>query len=468
MTLLSAETMNAGFSTPLAIVGGGACGMVAALAAHDAGVPAIVLERDPVPQGSTAMSSGMIPACGTRFQKAANVDDNADIFAADIQAKAKEQTNPAIVDAVCRASGPAVEWLADRHGVPLTLVEGFLYPGHSRLRMHAPPSRQGADLIAALRGAVERAGIEVVINARVSSLFVDDKRHVTGLRVERPDGSNEDIGCAALILACNGYGGAPAMLREYIPEIAGAEYFGHPGNQGDAVRWGLDLDAGLSCMSAYQGHGSIATPHRILITWALIMQGGIQINLRGERFNNEHEGYSEQAVDVLAQPDGIAWVVFDDRLRELGHGFDDFNAAEAAGALRHGADARALAEVIGVPADALAATIAESQKLAAGKGVDRYGRDFTGAPALSPPFHAIKVTGALLHTQGGLTIDTDARVLRADGSPLPNLFAGGGAACGVSGREVRGYLSGNGLLTAVTLGRIAGRAAAELVGNRAE
>ena len=68
----------------------------------------------------------------------------------------------------------------------------------------------------------------------------------------------------------------------------------------------------------------------------------------------------------------------------------------------------------------------------------------------------------LFHTQGGLVIDENARVLRADGTPLPNLFAGGDAACGLSGPDVEGYLSGNGLLTAVTLGRIAGRAAATM------
>ena len=68
----------------------------------------------------------------------------------------------------------------------------------------------------------------------------------------------------------------------------------------------------------------------------------------------------------------------------------------------------------------------------------------------------------LFHTQGGLVIDAAARVLRDDGAPLPNLFAAGDAACGVSGPDVGGYLSGNGLLAAVTQGRIAGRAAAAL------
>ena len=44
------------------------------------------------------------------------------------------------------------------------------------------------------------------------------------------------------------------------------------------------------------------------------------------------------------------------------------------------------------------------------------------------------------------------RVLRADGTPLPNLLAAGGAAGGVSGDAVWGYLSGNGLLSAVAGG----------------
>ena len=74
----------------------------------------------------------------------------------------------------------------------------------------------------------------------------------------------------------------------------------------------------------------------------------------------------------------------------------------------------------------------------------------------------MRVTGALFHTQGGLQIDAQARVLRADGRPLPNLFAGGGAARGISGPAVTGYLPGAGLCTALTLGRIAGESAAAL------
>jgi fumarate reductase flavoprotein subunit len=73
------------------------------------------------------------------------------------------------------------------------------------------------------------------------------------------------------------------------------------------------------------------------------------------------------------------------------------------------------------------------------------------------------VTGALFHTQGALVVDPDGRVLDPAGTPLPNLFAAGGAACGVSGSKASGYLSSNGLLTAVAYGYRSGRAAAELM-----
>ncbi len=72
----------------------------------------------------------------------------------------------------------------------------------------------------------------------------------------------------------------------------------------------------------------------------------------------------------------------------------------------------------------------------------------------------MKVTGSLFHTQGGLNIDTNARVLnKLTNQPFNNLFAVGGAARGLSGPDVSGYLSGNGLLSAIALGYIAGRSA---------
>jgi fumarate reductase flavoprotein subunit len=97
--------------------------------------------------------------------------------------------------------------------------------------------------------------------------------------------------------------------------------------------------------------------------------------------------------------------------------------------------------------------------------MDRYGRRFSAKQKLLSPFFAVKVTGALFHTQGGLVIDTTGRVKRKDGNLFPNLFAAGGAAVGISGTTAAGYLSGNGLLTATVLGRLVGLAAAALVSH---
>ncbi len=461
MSVLPAADKRFEVTVPVAIVGAGACGLIAALAAHDIGAEAVVFERDALPRGSTALSSGFIPAAGTRYQRARGVADCPALLLSDIQRKSHGQSDPVIAGAVANESGPTIEWLADRHGLEFVLVDGFLYPGHSVLRMHAHPRRTGEALMGALLDAANRAGIDIVTEAHVVDLYADANGGVRGLACLRPGGGREEIGCDTLVLACNGYGGSGEMLRRYIPEMADALYFGHAGNQGDAVRWGEALGGVALDMGAYQGHGSVATPHNILITWALMMEGGFQINSAGARFCNEHLGYSEQAVAVLAQPDRIAWCIYDSRIHALGRDFEDYRDAEAAGAIRHADDVASLAAIANVPAPALSETFAAVARYCDGDG-DPFGRDFIGKPMLKAPYYAVRVTGALFHTQGGLAIDREARVLRHDGTSLPNLFAGGGAARGVSGPAVWGYLSGNGLLTAVALGRIAGASAASI------
>jgi fumarate reductase flavoprotein subunit len=244
--------------------------------------------------------------------------------------------------------------------------------------------------------------------------------------------------------------------------MADALYFGHTGNKGDAIAWGTALGAATRDVGAYQGHGSVATPHNILVTWALMMEGGIQVNAAGRRFSNEHQGYSEQSVAVLAQSGRVAFDIYDHRCHALAMQFEDYRNAVAAGAVKSAVTPAQLAAMLGIPPDALTATLADVEAFATGEAEDRFGRDFTGSAPLAAPYFGVKVTGALFHTQGGLVVDAQGRVCRTDGRPLPNLFAAGGAAAGVSGPAVSGYLSGNGLLSAVVLGRISGESAARL------
>jgi fumarate reductase flavoprotein subunit len=462
MAVLPAEGVSFEFDIPVVIVGAGACGLTAALAAHDAGAEVLVLERDDQPRGSTSLSAGLIPAACTALQRAAGIDDSPALFAADLVAKTHDHTPPDMALRAAETSGPMIDWLIEKHGIEFELVTGFLYPGHSRMRMHGPKSRTGADLEQALLSAVGNAGIDVMTGASVEDLFADADGRVRGLRFRRPDSQLETVGCKALVLACCGFAGDPAMVRTYIPEIADAECCGHMSNTGDAVKWGLDLGAAVADMGAYQGHGSVAHPHGLPLTWAVITLGGVLFNISGQRFSNEMRGYSEHGAEVAAQPGHIAWDVYDARGDAAASGFYDYREIAKLGAIRKAASIDDLATVTGLPAGALHQEFAAIARSARTGEPDRFGRRFSEDQVLRPPYFAVKVNGALFHTQGGLKIDRDARVLSASGEPLPNLMAGGGAARGVSGDSNYGYLSGNGLLSATTFGRLAGLSAARI------
>lgn len=449
-------------SYPVIVVGGGATGLCAALAVRDAGKEVLLLERDDTLLGTTGMSTGLIPAAGTEEQKARGIDDSPETFANDIQQKSNHGSDPAVVKKLSEESAETVTWLRDTHGVPLSLLDGFTYPGHSHMRMYGTPSRFGGELMAGLEAAAHKSEVDILTDSLVDELIVDQNQKILGVRFTRPDGETEEVGCDALILACCGYGGSAEMIEQYIPQMSKATFHGHPSNKGHAVKWGEALGAELADMGAYQGHGGLAYGHGIPILWPMIMEGGFQVNKNGERFSDESKGYSEQAENVIRQPDHLAWSIFDQRLYDLMMDFEDFKAAIEAGAITQAETIEELAERNKLPADQLVKTFAEVESFVEGRAKDSWGRNFTGKPALSSPFYAAKVTGAIFHTQGGLAVNTDARVLRSSGEPFPNLFAGGGAARGISGSGSSGYIAGNGLLTATGLGKIAGRCAALL------
>lgn len=462
MTILTPSEAQFSISVPVVVVGGGGCGLAAALAVKDAGVDVLVVERDASTIGSTGMSTGLIPAAGTRQQLERGIEDSAELFAADIMRKAKTQTDPAIALALARESARTIELLVERHRIGLTLVDGFLYPGHSAMRMHGTVNRSGAELMTALNSACARAGADILNEALASALFADSQGRVHGVRITRPDNTIEDIACEAVILASCGFAGDERMVQQYIPEIAGATFFGHPGNKGDALRWGVELGAAVQDLGAYQGHGGLAAGHGIPILWPLIMEGGFQVNAAGLRFSDESQGYSEQAMNVVAQPGQVAWDIYDERLHRLMLDFQDYRDAIEARAIVSAPDIDSLAQAAGLPVTTLANTVREVEQMVRTERDCPFGRNFSGKSPLQPPYYTVRVTGALFHTQGGLVVDERARVKRKDGSLLPNLFAGGGAARGISGPGAWGYMAGNGLLTATTFGRLAGETAAAL------
>lgn len=447
------------------VVGAGAAGLCAAMAAADAGAAVLVAERDARARGTSAMSTGLIPAAGTPEQQAAGIHDSPEQMAADILAKSHGRADRSVVAALAGESARCVAWL-QRHGVPLSLVTGFTYPGHTVPRMMGTPGRTGEELMAALGAAAEAAGALLLPQAAARDLWVDADGTVRAVSFARPGGASETVACRALVLACGGFAGAADLIARHIPEAAGAVVHSHPGVVGDALRWGEALGAELADLSAWQGHAGLAAGHGVPILWATMVEGGFQVNRDGQRFADESRGYSEQAADVLAQPGGIAFSIWDARIEAVVAQFEDHRDAHRAGAIVRAASIGELADACRLPAAALAATLAEVAAATASGAPDRFGRRFAPRPALAAPFLAARVCGALFHTQGGLAVTPHGQVRRAGGGLFANLFAAGGAARGLSGPGASGYIAGNGLLSATGLGRLAGMAAARLASGQ--
>ena len=442
----------------LLVIGAGACGLAAAVAAHDAGLVVGVLEKRDRAGGNSALSTGSVIGAGSRFQHAAGIADAPDRMVADLGRIAPDTDAPALVRRLADTSAGLVEWLVDAAGCRLQLVTSYKHIGHSVPRLHAPASRRGQDLVDDLLAALERRGVPVAPGNEVAGLRTEGGA-VTGVRLA----NGEALLARKVLLALNGFAADRELVREHCPEIAGAAYFGAPGSTGEAVRWGRLLGADLANMGAYQGYAAVAFPHGSLLSWTTIEKGGVLLGRNGRRFGDESVGYSGFARVVLEQG-GDAVAVFDQRAFDVAAGEEEFLELHEHGGLKRADNARALADAFGLDPDAVAHTLACFDAAARGAEPDPFGRRDFGLAPVQPPLWGCRVLPGLFHTQGGLRVDDDARVLRPDRTPIPNLFAGGGAAAGISGRTgALGYASGNGLLSAIGLGRLAALAAAREV-----
>jgi fumarate reductase flavoprotein subunit len=390
------------------VIGAGAAGMMGALVCAQRGAQVQLFEAALDGPSNLRVSGGLFPGAGTRWQRELSIADEPAIFARDIRAKGAGTANEAIVDAVARRCGGAIDFLADACGIQIHLMN-IVAPGHSFARLHATPGESGRELLGLLRGAVaEQRRIAV------------EQRVVKDLA---------EFGAAPILLATGGFAANQKLLREFLPHVAEAMHIGAGPNDGCAIEWGRERGAVLSQMDGYQGQGHVNPGRGTRLGMTLPRLGAILLNREGKRFVDEAIGPSELAAVVLAQPGGRALEVFDERIHDVAIAQGPYREAWEAGEIKVVAD---LAE-LGLPPVA-------SEMLA----------------KFQRPLYAAWVTGALAHTQGGLAVDARARVVRADGSAIEGLFAAGGAAAGLAGRGGEGYLPGNGLAQSFALGLIAG------------
>lgn len=453
------------FDVDVLVIGAGACGLAAAIAAHDAGATVAIVEKRDRPGGNSSLSTGSVPAANSRFQREAGIVDDPATMVADLMRIARETDDLDLVRRMAEVSAETVEWLVDTVGARLVLITAYKHIGHSIQRLHAPASRRGQDLVDDLLAAIESRGIPLAVGNSVKDLIVEDGA-VVGAMADAGDGPFA-LRARKTILAVNGFAADAALVRQYCPEIAGAQYFGAQGSHGEAIRWGISLGAELANMGAYQGYAAVAYPHGSLLSWTTIEKGGMLVGADAKRFGDESLGYSGFARVVLEQGE-YAFAVFDQKIFEIAAQEEEFMELVRYGGVKQAADSTALAALLELDGAELARQVEAFNQAAREEIADPFGRKDFGLGALTGPFYGCRVVPGLFHTQGGLKVDRDARVLGKNGAPIPGLFAGGGAAAGISGKAgALGYASGNGLLTATALGRLAGLAAAAEIGRDA-
>lgn len=433
-------------SSSIIVVGAGGCGLVAALAAARQGASVVVLEKTDRTGGGTALSSKGIRAAGSRFQRAKGIDDDGAAYARDILNRNRGRSDLALTERLTQESGRLAEWLAESAGIEFEI--GSRLFGHTRPRSHT--WRDNRTITDYLTAAVEREEkLHVLFSTRARSLKVDAGGAVTGVVTDAGVQQARKV-----ILATGGYGASPELLSLYIPRAVDIPSPGHPGSTGDGLRMGLEIGAAAGNLDAFQPFPTYVAPLNCEVPPDVVNFGAILVDKNGRRFANESAYPGGVGAKMLDLPDKQAYEIFDERVFRLNQ--SGLSKAVAGGMVEKAETVSKLAAKLGIDPRGLEETIRDFNSTAGDR--DAFGRTIP-AP-VERPLYGINVWVALFHTQGGLKVNTNAQVLRPDGTVIPNLYAGGGAAIGVSGPGPEGYLPGNGLLASLGLGKIAGEHAA--------
>ena len=429
------------------VIGAGGCGLMAALVAAKKGARVLLLEKTDKPGGGTAFSSKGIRAAGSRRQRELNIQDSAALYAEDISRRNNGESDAVLTRRLTENSGRVADFLADHAGIEFQIGE-FAF-GHSGKRSHS--WKEDKTITEFLFAAVEREkNIEIRFSTPVLALERDTSSAVIGVKTK------EGILTARkIILASGGFGASTELLSQYIPKAVGIPFPGHHGSTGDGIIMGSEIGAAVENMAAFQPYPAYLGPGKRAVPPEVALSGGIMVDALGKRFVDETRYPGGLGIKMLDLPGKQAYEIFDERifqlhreapgLRSLGRLFD-------AGLLLKAEAPEELAVKLAID-KGLKQTIDECNAFSARGEKDAFGRVLP--QPLEAPYYGIKVTVALYHTQGGLKVNTAAQVLRADDSIIPNLYAGGGVAVGVSGKGLEGYLPGNGLLASLGLGMIA-------------
>lgn len=483
------------------VVGSGGAGLTAALTAALSGAQVVLLEKEPVLGGTTAMAVGSISAAGTDLQHRKGIQDNVDEFVQDIGKFAGElqsKDNPVLRRVLGSESAKHVEWLKS---LGVSFVGPFSEPPHRVPRMHnAVPTARA--YVAALTQHARKAGVKMVTNAPVQQLIQAQSGRVTGVRVSIPIGREvEIVARRGVILSSGDFSNSPELKGKYLGPDAVTLPALNPACTGDGHRMGAEAGGELVNMDI--GLAEIRFPPppvkpllqrmpvnlklmRFLTFFAnrlpqgairplakqmlvsrmapvpkMYADGAILVNQQGERFSDER---NVTAYDVNRQPGQQAYMIISESIaQQYSSGshyistapgiayayFKDYKRGRP-DLIKRGDNLTRLAEQLQMEPSALSQAVEQANK-------DRNERG-ESAPLSKGPYYAMgPLLPAFTATEGGLAIDERCRVLTPAGQPIPGLYAAGNT--GLGGLVIPGH--GLHILWAITSGRISGQAAAE-------
>ncbi|HHT7804385.1 TPA: flavocytochrome c [Streptococcus suis] len=435
------------------VVGSGGAGMSAAISAKDAGASVVLLEKMPIIGGNTAKSSAGMNASQTKFQEAEGIADSNDKFYEETLKGGKGTNDPELLRYLVDNSASAIDWL---DGLGITLSNLTTTGGMSEKRTHRPAdgSAVGGYLVNGLYYNLVEREVPIFVNANVTKLQENDGA-VTGVEVEIA-GETKKISAKAVVLATGGFGADLEMVAKLNPALEGYVTTNQEGSTGDGIALAESKGAATVDMEQIQIHPTVEQETSYLITEAVRGEGAILVDANGERFVNELETRDKVSAAINSLDPNYAYVIFDDALKDRVKAIAQY---EEKGLVKTGATLADLAKEIGVPADALQTTLDTWNKAVADKNDAAFGRTSGMDHALNTgSYHAIKVAPGIHHTMGGVKINTNTEVLKADGSAISGLYAAGEVTGGVHGQN---RIGGNAVADIIVFGRQAGMKAAE-------
>lgn len=477
------------------VVGGGGSGLAAAIEARAIGRSVVLLEKNPALGGSTAWSIGSVSATQTPHQRRRGIEDCPEDHWADMPGFAGDlagRDNDALRKILCDEMPATFQWLLDS-GV--RFMGPMPEPPHRQPRMHnvLPNSRS---FIYHLERRARRAGVDIRTSLRVTGIVQHESR-VTGVDAEGDSGLLRFSARGGVVLAAGDFTNGPDFKARFMgPQEAKVEGVNVTAT-GDGQRMAEALgarivngDLALGPEIRFMAPATETLVRRLppwrwlawFMAWsldhlpaailrpfmmkflttalapssALFEAGAILVNRRGERFGNELDCPAWRLPD---QPDKVGYIVIDQALAQRFSAWPDFVSTAPGVAYAYIPDYRqnrpdvyaeaptlvGLGRKLGMDPAALARSAASGRVRPLGEG----------------PYVALgPVRAVFVHSEGGLVVDSQHRVLGADDQPLPGLYAAGST--GQGGLLLKGH--GHHLAWAFVSGRRAGRLAAQAAG----